>query len=263
MGGLSKYLEVARITLRSQFAYAWDTALGTTFLALVLFVFVYLWRATYAGQSTVAGYTLAEMIWYLVMTETLVLSAPRIHGQIDADVKGGGLVHWLNKPFSYLGFQLSGYLAEMAVRAALCLTLGGAVAGLMVGGFAWNPLGLVPVAVTFLLSQVIQFFIAAAIGLAGFWLEDVLGLFLLVDRSKWILGGLLMPMAVLPDALRAVAAHLPFQYLLAGPASLLVHFDGAAFGALLGRQVIWLLLSMALCGLLWWRGVRRLEIHGG
>ncbi len=263
MRRLSKYVEVGRITLRSQLTYLADTAMGTLFLALAIFVFVYLWRATYAGQERLAGYTLPQMIWYLVLTETLVVSAPRVHMKMDADVKSGDLAHWLNKPFSYLGFQFSGYVVELAVRTVICLAVGGAVAGFMVGGFDLDPRSLLPVAVAFLCSQTVQFLIAAAIGLSAFWLEDVNGVYLVVDRTKWILGGLLLPVEVFPDALRRLAAALPFQYLLSGPARLLVHFSWDAFFALLARQLLWLAVALAVCGLLWRRGVRRLDINGG
>lgn len=56
---LLKYVEVGRISVRSAWAYVWNQLLATLFLVIVLYVFVQLWRATFAAEGAVInGYTL-------------------------------------------------------------------------------------------------------------------------------------------------------------------------------------------------------------
>lgn len=265
-GGLfrpGKYLEVARITLRSQFAYIWDTVVGLAFMLVIMFIFGNLWRATYQGQDAVSGYTLRQVLWYLVFTETLVLSAPQLHTRVDAEVKSGDVAYRLSKPFHFLGFHYAGFLAEAAVRAVLCLLLGGAVAWLMVGPPPVPAPAVLPVALAYAMSQSVQFCLAAGVGLLAFWIEDTAGVMLLVDRVKWILGGLLIPMELLPEGLARFARWLPFQDLLYGPARLFVAFDAGAFGTLALRLLLWGGLGLAGVLLLYHLGTRRLEVNGG
>lgn len=261
--GLVKYGAVAAATLRSRFAYLGEVVAGFLFMVAVMIAFAILWRATFAGQQAIDGYTLPEMIWYLVATEALVMGAPRVHLRIDADVKSGDLAYWLSRPLHYLGYQYAMFLAEALVGMAVCFALGGAVAAVAVGGFTFRWEGAPAVLAAVILSQTVHFLVSAAIGLSAFWLEDVRGLYLLVDRTRWILGGLLIPMEVLPDGLRAVARHLPFQYLLAGPATLLVHFSWGGFWDLAGRLLLWLAAAGALVAWIWHRAERRVAVHGG
>lgn len=109
-----KYVEVARDNVRSQWAYLWDQLLSTFHLVIIMFVFVQLWKVTYGSTSgeAFAGYSLAEVIWYLVATEAIITSLPRIHAVIDAEVKDGDLAIRLNKPYNYLLFHYSSFLGE-------------------------------------------------------------------------------------------------------------------------------------------------------
>ena len=49
------------------------------FLLLILFVFVQLWSAAYDGDSArvIAGFTLKQIIWYLVFTEAITMGSAR------------------------------------------------------------------------------------------------------------------------------------------------------------------------------------------
>lgn len=262
---LLKYREVALISIRSQWAYFWDQMLSSWFLVIVLFVFVQLWKVTYraGGGGAIDGYSLTEMIWYLVATEALVMSAPRVHWAIEHEVKGGDLAIRLNKPYSYLLFHFSGYLGEGIMRLGTFALVGGATAYLLVGGFAFHWESIPGLLAIYLTTTTISFFYAASIGLVALWLEDIAGLYFIFDKLKWILGGLLLPIEAYPGIARQVAEALPFRYMIAGPARLVVKFSWADAAALLQSQLIWALIFGLICAGIYRLGVRRVDLNGG
>lgn len=262
---VAKYAEIFRITLQSQLAYFYDQILRGIFFVVVMFVFVQLWRTTYGvtGAGSISGFSLQDMIWYLVMTETIALSTPRVHARISEEVVSGDLAYTLNRPFNYLGFHYFSMLGEIFVRAPVNFLIGASVSYLLVGGFAFDWSGFVPVVIAFLLSVSVQFFMNGTIGLLAFWVEDVNGLFLLVNRVQWILGGLLLPVDILPKALAKVALALPFRHLMYGPAKLMVKYSWTEFLAVARGQLLWLLAFGAIASVLYRWGVSRVNVNGG
>ena len=126
-----KLFEIARITLRSRFRYLWDMIGSTLFLAVVMFVFNRLWTVTYAssgtasgGSKTLAGFTLDQMIWYLVATETIIMSMTPIHRHIEREIREGDVAIRLNKPYSFLGFHWSVFLGEGLLKAGILILVG-------------------------------------------------------------------------------------------------------------------------------------------
>lgn len=260
-----KYLEVARITLRSRLAYLWEQLLASFHLVLIMYVFVQLWKVTFAAQGTaeINGYSLTEMVWYLVFTEGIILSLPRIHTTLESEVKGGDLAIRLNKPYNYLLFHYSAFSGEGLFRLVIALAVGGAVAYLGVGGFAFRWEALPVMLIVYLLTQVMHFAYNSLIGLAAFWVEDVAGLYFVLERVKWMLGGMLLPIEVYPDSVRWLVEALPFRHMIAGPARLFVKYDGGAALSLLGSQALWATLFLLVTAAVYRMGVRRVDINGG
>src|SRR5512135_1779772 len=66
---IGKYGAIAQINLQNSLAYAGELANRSLFMVLILYVFIQLWRATYGalGAATIAGLSLADTLWYLVM----------------------------------------------------------------------------------------------------------------------------------------------------------------------------------------------------
>jgi ABC-2 type transport system permease protein len=262
---LLKYVEVGRTTVRSNWTYVWDQLLGSWFLAVVMFVFVQLWKTTYGagGQAAIEGYTLKEMNWYLVATEGLILSFPRIHWVIEQEVKDGDLALRLNKPYSYLLFHYSAYIGGGLQKLLFTFGVGGLTAYLCVGGFPFRWALLPLYLLVYLITASLNFVFTAPIGLAAFWMEDVAGLFFIMDKLKWILGGLLLPPEVYPDRIRSLVEALPFRHMIAGPARLFVKFAWPDAVQLMQSQLLWLILFGLACFGIYRLGVRRVDVNGG
>ena len=108
--------------------------------------------------------------------------------------------------------------------------------------------------------------VAANLGLqhalagAAFWLRDTRSTWFLYQKLVFILGGMLLPIEVLPDGLQQAARFLPFAAMAYAPARLA---SGHVEPWLLLEQVGWVVAMVALAGWVFARGQRRLEVVGG
>jgi ABC-2 type transport system permease protein len=260
-----KLFEIAKITLRSRFRYLWDMLGSTLFLAVVMFVFNRLWTVTYesGGSKTLAGFTLDQMIWYLVATETIIMSMTPIHRHIEREIREGDVAIRLNKPYSFLGFHWSVFIGEGILKASILIVIGGSVAMAMNGPIPFQVLSIPALMVTFLLTATLSFIYGAMIGLLAFWTEDVTGFYFIFDRIKWLLGGFLMPITLFPDWLFKIVEWLPFSLMIFRPASLAVKFDWSTWADLSIRQLGLILIMGAIAQGIYRLGVRRLDVNGG
>ena len=263
---LTKYLAIFELTLRNQFAYAGEMALRTSFLVIILFVFLQLWQATFAaeGTSTIAGFTVAQMIWYLAITEAITTSRGRVSATIDGEVRSGEIAYRLVQPYGYAGYHLAHHGGERAVRFTVNLAVGSALALLYVGPVPLALPGVALAVVVAIVGVTIDFLASFAIGLLAFWIEDTSSVQLIYSRVLMLLGGMLLPLEIFPEPVRSVAAALPFSTMLYAPARLaLAGGDAPWVLALLARQAVALLVVGAGVWLLYRAAQRRVSVNGG
>jgi len=89
---LSKYTKIFTVTISNSFTYLLERVLKTLFLIMILYIFTRLWKSAYEhGGGTIEGFTLADMLWYLMFTESLFTSRGRPEERIDQEVKYGNI----------------------------------------------------------------------------------------------------------------------------------------------------------------------------
>ena len=90
---MHKYWAIFKIQLINSLAYPAELLWRSVAILLFMLVFTFLWRTTYnsAGSQTLAGLTLNDTIWYLMLAETIELSRPRFARSIAEAVKDGSI----------------------------------------------------------------------------------------------------------------------------------------------------------------------------
>ncbi len=269
-GGLllttGKVWAVLCITLRSRLAYVGELLLRTLFLILILFTFTQLWHATNLGKNVLVatGFTIQELIWYLVFTEALMLSAANARElEVDSEVRSGDIAYRLGRPLPYPLFHLGAGLGERLLRFTLYLLVGMVVALVVVGPIQLSPMGVLMSCSIALVSFVGDWIWTFAISLTSFWIEDTFGLHLLYRRAFMILGGMLIPLSAYPEWLGRIARTLPFQYLVYYPARLFVHPDLPVWLAALGANLAIAVVGLLPLLLLYRIGLRFVSTQGG
>jgi ABC-2 type transport system permease protein len=262
--GPLKYLAVVRTQVLYGLAYPADLAGRSIAIALFLWIFFHLWRAAYAttGQQTIAGLSLRDTLWYLMLAEAIALSRPRLSGAIAEAVRSGSIAYQLHRPCSFLLYQAGMAVGDSSLRLAANLLAGGGLVWLLVGPppdpRAW-PLVLVAI----LGAWALDCCLSAGIGLLAFVTEEIAAFEWIYSKLLMTLGGLLIPLDFYPDWLKDVAMHLPFAYTLYGPARAFVGPGILAFGALFVGQAIWLAGLGTLVWLCYRRALRWLNVNGG
>ncbi|HNP86123.1 MAG TPA: ABC-2 family transporter protein [Kouleothrix sp.] len=265
MMALRKYTWIGLTAARSNLAYLSEVAARTVFLAVILYIFLRLWQVTYGdtGATQLGGLTLPQMLWYLVMTETLTLSAPRVAPEIDQDVRTGALAVQLIRPLSYPLARLWSTLGERLVRFGLNLVVGAAIALLLVGPIAFSVGGLLLFLLALPFAFTLDFLGQFLIGMGAFWLEDTSGLLLIYSRITMILGGMLIPLDLFPQAVQPWLRALPFSSIIYGPARMFVHPDAPFLRDLIMRQGLAIVVLAGAVALVYRAGVRRIHANGG
>jgi ABC-2 type transport system permease protein len=264
MKSVTKYWAIFKIQLLNVLAYPTEILGRSVSIIIFMLIFASLWRTAYgiAGTDTLQGISLPNMIWYLMLAETIELSRPRVSTTISQQVKTGELAYLLNKPYSFLFYHFWTALADSLFRILTNALIGGLLVALMFGApppvWGW-PL----VAITLIGAWALNFCMMALIGLAAFVSEDVSSFEWIFQKALFILGGMMIPLEFLPGWLRMIAERLPFAYAMYGPAKLFIDPSLPAFYSLLTGQVVWLAVLGGLLALAYSRGARRLAVNGG
>lgn len=254
--------EVLRLSARQSFAQRAAWVGRSVFLVVLLLIFSRLWLAL-EEAGALGSARAGDLLWYLAITEWIVLGLPLTHLSIEADVRTGDLAAMLPRPLPWLAVKVAEGLGALLVRLLSLGVVGFVTAWLLAGGPPSDARGLVLVLPLGLLAGVLGTLFHALIGLSSFWITDCAPVHWVFQKLYFLLGGLVIPLSVYPDWLRTLCEVTPFAPLLSGPGRMAFGWDPALAlrtGALLvvWGGVAWLLLAWAGR-----RALRHLDVGGG
>ena len=216
----------------------------------------------------VAGYAQGEMLAYtigvMVLRGTVTL---HVEWALDHEIRQGLLSVQLIRPFNYWAFLFADAIAWRFVRLlftvpvllAFLYWLGPELGDMSI------PLERLPaLAVSVALAYVVCFYLKLCLGFIGFWTNDIMGITTLYEVVASVLGGILIPIALLPDWLQVIAWLLPIQAIYSVPLTILLgKSEGADLGWGIALQLGWIIVLYALATVLWRAGLRQYESVGG
>ncbi len=261
----AKYIAVLRISIASNLAYIMEVLFRSLLLVILVFILSQLWKTTFAlrGGRALSGFSINDLVWYLVAAEVVAMSLPSLTRRIDGEVRSGQLAYLLGRPYSYVLYNFAHYLGERLVRISMNSLIGALLALIIVGPPHFSLLGLLSWPIACFLALSIDFVCYFSIGLLAFWTEETQSFSMIFNRLTLVLGGVLAPLEIFPQPLRSIAQALPFSAILYGPARTLVHFDVQRFGVLLLQQIATFVVCLCVLLLLYRVAVRRVNINGG
>lgn len=261
-----KYAAVARINIQNSLAYTWDALGQGVFITLFIFIFAQLWSATFQAQGAdvIGGLTLNQTIWYFVWAELIQLSKINVAYTIETEVKDGSLAYTLGRPYNYLLYHYFSGFGGVLIRVIFVLSFGAGVALIKAGPLhTFRPETIPALLLMTGLAFTLDYCFHAGIGLLAFFLEDTSAFRLIYSKINFVLGGLLLPVDFLPDAIQGIARVLPFNLVMYAPSKMFVDWDGPQFVRMLGLQVFWIAVIGTGLGLLFRWGTRRVSVNGG
>ncbi|MGH7678208.1 MAG: ABC-2 family transporter protein [Gemmatimonadaceae bacterium] len=256
-----KYIAFAALGFRQARAEPGELLGRVVFFVLILGVFSAVWRAVAEAGGSVQRDP-REMLWYIAMTEWVVMSAPMVWLQMEEDIRRGDVAYQIARPACWLGARLAHGLGALVVRGPVMLAVACGVAWLYAGPPA-RPMGLALAIALGLIAAVVMTLFHVAIGVVAFWLGDVAPAYWIWQKLLFVLGGLLLPLQFYPDMFVTVARLTPFPAFLAGPASLATGEPLMHAGVLALTLTGWALVGWVTARAMFVRAMRRLHVNGG
>ncbi|MDP8922666.1 MAG: ABC-2 family transporter protein [Chloroflexota bacterium] len=265
---MSLYLTLFRLSLQEAIQYRVESAIYFLYDVLPPIMMAFVWLTAYEGQESVAGFSLSQMLVYTVGVMILrAMLTAHVEWAIDHEVRQGILSTYLVKPINVWAQWFVSELAWKMVRGML-------IAPVLLGCLIWlgGELALPPLdagriallVVSLVLAYLVCFTLKLCLGMLTFWTTDINGIMTLYEVVVAVFGGVLVPLALLPAPLYAVALALPLRAIYDVPLTIVLgRLDGPALWWSLLSQVAWLVVLALLARYLWRHGLRRYEAVGG
>lgn len=219
-----------------------------------------LWvAAAESGGGEVVGYTAAALVWYIYTTEAAVNAIPfRLIEDIGNDITGGRIETELLVPAPVLAVRLAGELGAALVRLGVVTATAAVVATALAGpppSLTAAALG-VPSLILALAGNLAAHHLFAS---AAFWLGETRSAWFLYQKLVFVVGGMLLPLEILPPAVELGAKVLPFAAFAYAPGRLM---SGHAEAWWLAVQAGWLVVLTVGATLAFRAGERHLVKEG-
>lgn len=245
-----------RIAVAEMAAYRAEMIIWILSATLPL-VMLALWNAASEG-GPLAGFSQAEFARYFVVTLVVrQATGTWVVWQLNESIRTGSLSPQLLRPVNPLVFTLAETAAALPWRL---LVLTPILAVLL----AWRPdIAFAPTlaqAAAFVVSVALAFWVSWVVqcvfGMLAFWFDQSLGLFQVWFALWAFLGGYVIPLPLLPDAIADVARWLPFRSTLGAPVEILLGIAAHPWREL-AIQAGWAIVLTLVVNRLWVAGLRR------
>jgi ABC-2 type transport system permease protein len=235
-------------------------AVSVIFYLIVSGVLSALWRAAAGEHGDVAGYSALALTWYVFTAEAATCAINvRLIEEVGDDIGSGAVAVEMLRPLPVVAVRLAADLGRCTARLAVLL-LPGATYAVLVVGAPPSTAGAALAVPALVLAVAANLCLQYALAGAAFWLRDTRATWFLYQKLVFLLGGMLLPLQVLPGVLEHVAMALPFMVMAYAPARLAA---GHVEPWLLLVQAGWLVVLAAAAGAVFAAGQRRLQVVGG
>ncbi len=259
------YAALASTAIKGSLAYtAWVWADLITTLAS-MFIFVYFWRAVYAGTQTLGGLTLQQTITYIVLARLL---APAVESRtifyFGFLLRQGLIAVELTRPLDMQARMMSesfGELSTFIVRRLPLLLLAWPLFGLRLPS---NPDVWGAFLISLVLGVIVLFLFDWLFASLAFYVTETWGLSVVRIGVGSFFSGALVPLAMMPGWLQQAAAVLPFAQALSVPVSILSGITPLAAAPRLWLiQLAWLAALLVVSRAVFSVALRRITVQGG
>lgn len=226
------------------------------FYLMVTAILTGVWRvAAHVNGGTIVGYSATALVWYIATSEAATIALPqRLIEDIGEDIVSGGFATEMLRPTSPVLMRLATEVGQMLPRIAVCIGFGLVFAS-VIGGAPIDGWALLLALPSLLLAVTINLAAQHAFAGSSFWIHDARSAWFLYQKLVFVLGGMLLPLEVLPSSMEAVARILPFSAMAYAPARLA---SGHLEPELLLIQVGWLVVMVGIAARVFAAGERRM-----
>lgn len=270
MKKLSKYGAVFHMGISDSFEYRFNFFVQVFSWYFPLIIQLLLWKAIYSstGKSVVAGYSFKTItIYYIaVMIINELIKTEGIEWNVVGDIRDGGLQKYLLKPINYMLYQFI-YVLSKKVVVLICIAVNLIPITLIFGHYYKihiNILDIFLFSIALMLSLLVVYLFHVIIAMFSFWFTEFTMIFHFLPFAISLLNGSALPLDIFPVYLSSILKFTPFYYMVYFPSKVLngqLDVQETCTGFLV--FLIWILIEMCTCRLVWKRGIRQFAAIGG
>ena len=232
-------------------------------------VVVFLWLAIYrsAGRELIGGYTVAEMVTYLLgsgLISTFILNTAE-NPETSQSIQDGTLSSMLIQPITPYGVW---FIRDIGSKLFI-LMLG--LAGYLVIFFffreylvfSFGPQYFLLFLFSILMAAVLQFLLFEALSLLAFWVENTYGIRFTMRVIMEVTAGAIIPLSFFPVFMQKAFSLLPFPYMIYLP--MRIYLGKISEGQILAeflKEAGWIAGLILINGYIWQKGVRQYMAMG-
>ncbi|HEU4734890.1 MAG TPA: ABC-2 family transporter protein [Kofleriaceae bacterium] len=224
-----------------------------------------LWTSV-AREAPFGGYSSADFVAYFLASLIVrQLTGNWVAWQMSEEVQSGAMAMRLLRPLHPFFAYAASHAAAIPFRSIIALPVALALlASSGASAMTTDPVQLALLVPSLVLAWLITFALMFAIGALAFFLTQTMAIANLYFGLFSLFSGYLMPLTLLPRPIAAMAAWLPFRFMLSAPVELMTRPLGRVqLIELFGGQLAWGAITLALALAIWRAGVRRFEAVGG
>ncbi len=262
---VSIYSAIAAMAAKTRLAYNMWVWADFVVTIVSMIVFVYFWRAVYAGASTLGGLALSQTITYILLARLLSpLVETRTIFFFGFMIRQGQIAVELTRPLDMQVRILTETFAEVLVFLVQRLPLF-LIAWLFFGmRLPSNPALWLAFFISLLLGQAVIFLFDWMFACLAFYVTETWGLSVVRVAAGSFFSGALVPLVMMPKWLQDLAAVMPFAQAMSVPISFLSGISSLADAPRLWLiQIVWLLALLILSRLVFNVAVRKVTVQGG
>ncbi len=193
------------------------------------------------------GLTAPQLVWYLVVTETVAMVGTGYFRHLQRDIRSGLVDIWLLRPIEFWPLLIAEWAGQEIPRLLPVATAGIVLARIISGSWGFDAGVLAMLVPTVIASTMIVLCWCFLIGVSSIWVGESRPMFWLYQKALFVLGALLWPLAFYPGWLRSTVWLTPFPAILATPGSLMLHPGVAMVLSHAAAQLFWLSFYVFLC----------------
>lgn len=263
---MKKYFVLINVFWQRSLAYRFTVLayrVGEVFEVLIL---VFMWSAIYADAATIRGFTLREMLTYVLIGNLFnMVVRSWAHQSVSRQIQEGTLSNFLVQPVNYFHYFIFREIGRHSLPTSLSI-----ISQLGVTAFFYRTIiintsfyALGAIAAMLVFAFITELFLSFLIGSIAFWTDETDGLYATIDRLQRFFSGGYFPLNLLPSAFLSASYYLPFAYSIYVPTQIYLGKESIAAGLKgLLVQIAWIMILYCIIQIVWRMGLKRYEAVG-
>ena len=250
--------------------YRLNFMLGLISIIFPITIQIYIWNAVYCGKvdGVVYGFSYKQMILYTLLSAIVskFIASDGFEGEINQDIKDGGLSKFLVKPVSYSKYRLSCSIGKKTPQIITITIL--LITVLIVSSYvleqALEPFRVIGFFISICLAILLNLLHVYCISAAAFWINDAGSFFHIASLVVNVFSGGVFPLEIFGSTLNHFFNYLPYKYTIYYPVIIVNgRLESYRIIEILGVQIFWIVVLILLSKILWKRGMKKYNAIGG